>query len=158
MYEQQEVEIPFEYVNAAATTLVSFYPSQGVFAGGHTMNVVIRNLPAGSDALNTLVHFGSTKAQVLQVKRVGQQFSFVRVQVPSSARARSLSVTVQKEGNAASRVQFDFEYITGCDYEGQRSGVAYCKDGCESSLSCNCLLYTSPSPRDKRQSRMPSSA
>ena len=25
-------------------------------------------------------------------------------------------------------------------------------------LSCGCLLYTSPSPRDKRQSRMPSSA
>ena len=24
--------------------------------------------------------------------------------------------------------------------------------------SCSCLLYTSPSPRDKRQSRMPSSA
>ena len=26
------------------------------------------------------------------------------------------------------------------------------------SLLCGCLLYTSPSPRDKRQSRMPSSA
>ena len=25
-------------------------------------------------------------------------------------------------------------------------------------LACVCLLYTSPSPRDKRQSRMPSSA
>ena len=25
-------------------------------------------------------------------------------------------------------------------------------------ISCACLLYTSPSPRDKRQSRMPSSA
>ena len=25
-------------------------------------------------------------------------------------------------------------------------------------LNCSCLLYTSPSPRDKRQSRMPSSA
>ena len=25
-------------------------------------------------------------------------------------------------------------------------------------LVCTCLLYTSPSPRDKRQSRMPSSA
>ena len=24
--------------------------------------------------------------------------------------------------------------------------------------ACSCLLYTSPSPRDKRQSRMPSSA
>ena len=28
----------------------------------------------------------------------------------------------------------------------------------ESALYCVCLLYTSPSPRDKRQSRMPSSA
>ena len=28
----------------------------------------------------------------------------------------------------------------------------------ESNLSSDCLLYTSPSPRDKRQSRMPSSA
>ena len=27
-----------------------------------------------------------------------------------------------------------------------------------SHMSCGCLLYTSPSPRDKRQSRMPSSA
>ena len=26
------------------------------------------------------------------------------------------------------------------------------------SLSCTCLLYTSPSPRDQRGSRMPSSA
>ena len=25
-------------------------------------------------------------------------------------------------------------------------------------MSCNCLLYTSPSPRDMRRSRMPSSA
>ena len=26
------------------------------------------------------------------------------------------------------------------------------------AMACSCLLYTSPSPRDKRQSRMPSSA
>ena len=30
--------------------------------------------------------------------------------------------------------------------------------GLQSVLSLACLLYTSPSPRDKRQSRMPSSA
>ena len=30
--------------------------------------------------------------------------------------------------------------------------------GFELCLACTCLLYTSPSPRDKRQSRMPSSA
>ena len=29
---------------------------------------------------------------------------------------------------------------------------------CSLELNCFCLLYTSPSPRDKRQSRMPSSA
>ena len=31
-------------------------------------------------------------------------------------------------------------------------------NGSTITLSENCLLYTSPSPRDKRQSRMPSSA
>ena len=34
---------------------------------------------------------------------------------------------------------------------------ALCSGAC-SYISKNCLLYTSPSPRDKRQSRMPSSA
>ena len=32
------------------------------------------------------------------------------------------------------------------------------EDGSTESKNWNCLLYTSPSPRDKRQSRMPSSA
>ena len=36
--------------------------------------------------------------------------------------------------------------ITGFDYD---IGVALCED---------CLLYTSPSPRDRQKSRMPSSA
>ena len=31
-------------------------------------------------------------------------------------------------------------------------------DSCVKCGACTCLLYTSPSPRDKRQSRMPSSA
>ena len=31
-------------------------------------------------------------------------------------------------------------------------------EGLEAGMSRICLLYTSPSPRDKRQSRMPSSA
>ena len=30
--------------------------------------------------------------------------------------------------------------------------------GSEETMELDCLLYTSPSPRDKRQSRMPSSA
>ena len=40
-----------------------------------------------------------------------------------------------------------------------RSGAAHVDDGAdEAQQFVSCLLYTSPSPRDKRQSRMPSSA
>ena len=35
---------------------------------------------------------------------------------------------------------------------------AQATDTVNKSLNSSCLLYTSPSPRDKRQSRMPSSA
>ena len=39
------------------------------------------------------------------------------------------------------------------------SGVIFSEDGyIVTNLHIICLLYTSPSPRDKRQSRMPSSA
>ena len=43
---------------------------------------------------------------------------------------------------------------------GQRKRVAVAVELCgdPSALLLDCLLYTSPSPRDKRQSRMPSSA
>ena len=42
-------------------------------------------------------------------------------------------------------------YVNGVVKAGKESVVFWAKD-------YDCLLYTSPSPRDKRQSRMPSSA
>ena len=43
--------------------------------------------------------------------------------------------------------------------EAQDGGVLFQRnDGQLMILQADCLLYTSPSPRDKRQSRMPSSA
>ena len=43
--------------------------------------------------------------------------------------------------------------------QGLRShGLDYIDEAIANGASCVCLLYTSPSPRDKRQSRMPSSA
>ena len=56
-----------------------------------------------------------------------------------------------------------FVYMTRCD------GCGHCVDICPSDImhidetirrakNIDCLLYTSPSPRDKRQSRMPASA
>ena len=37
-------------------------------------------------------------------------------------------------------------------------GVEKAQETLRTALAMGCLLYTSPSPRDKRQSRMPSSA
>ena len=45
--------------------------------------------------------------------------------------------------------------------DNSRNRIFVCEDGVvrtEAADPSNCLLYTSPSPRDKRQSRMPSSA
>ena len=58
------------------------------------------------------------------------------------------------------------EYSKACledarlDARGAARRVDATRDGCERVLAelQACLLYTSPSPRDKRQSRMPSSA
>ena len=50
-------------------------------------------------------------------------------------------VTVQVAGAAAYMLKCQPKQATKADY-----------------INCTCLLYTSPSPRDKRQSRMPSSA
>ena len=46
--------------------------------------------------------------------------------------------------------QIEYEWIEACN----NSGLNYCKAG---KYDC-CLLYTSPSPRDRTRSRMPSSA
>ena len=37
-------------------------------------------------------------------------------------------------------------------------GVGFMGHGMASNILKNCLLYTSPSPRDRQKSRMPSSA
>ena len=55
--------------------------------------------------------------------------------------------------------------ITGTDYPIIQAPMSWIARAQLASAVCNaggmgiiCLLYTSPSPRDKRQSRMPSSA
>ena len=50
------------------------------------------------------------------------------------------------------------ENINYTDHTVDLSKYALFVDGVTSDPSKDCLLYTSPSPRDKRLSRMPSSA
>ena len=42
--------------------------------------------------------------------------------------------------------------------DGATDEAALLKQEIEEGLNCVCLLYTSPSPRDRQKSRMPSSA
>ena len=51
-------------------------------------------------------------------------------------------------------IESDFEKITGV----KEAISGYSGGGLDNPDYKTCLLYTSPSPRDKRQSRMPSSA
>ena len=50
--------------------------------------------------------------------------------------------------------------VDACDYESfsWNESLSFHMSTISSNLTRDCLLYTSPSPRDKRQSRMPSSA
>ena len=61
-----------------------------------------------------------------------------------------MEVHVQKGSRTGERRSM---YLRRSDFE--RYGFS---DGCPGCRDMVCLLYTSPSPRDKRQSRMPSSA
>ena len=61
-------------------------------------------------------------------------------------------------------VEADTDLAIGADQEAEVLGIVHIPLGLEegefilAGLCSICLLYTSPSPRDKRQSRMPSSA
>ena len=52
----------------------------------------------------------------------------------------------------------DYEYTRGNLYSIIEKGQEAINGILELAQDSDCLLYTSPSPRDKRQSRMPSSA
>ena len=76
----------------------------------------------------------------------------------SASRKQSSGDPKTSEGiDTVSRISI--KYAKGFWLE-ERDGcvVLNIKDPQESSHTHYCLLYTSPSPRDKRQSRMPSSA
>ena len=64
------------------------------------------------------------------------------------------SIVSNLEGIDSVRVNLPLEKATIRWSEGANEDLGAVRD----AISKGCLLYTSPSPRDKRQSRMPSSA
>ena len=79
----------------------------------------------------------------------------------SDASALALGrITVQSALGEPLRAEIDLPQITPAEADSLRATTAtpevFRAQGMEYTQTC--LLYTSPSPRDKRQSRMPSSA
>ena len=83
----------------------------------------------------------------------------------SRGRARKMKNVIQGDSGEVKIATFDYQFTTG---RGKQTRTHYQSVVSLQSneIQCpeftmrpkNCLLYTSPSPRDKRQSRMPSSA
>ena len=69
---------------------------------------------------------------------------------PDAEECSSDASWVDSEGDGC---QDYFDHPWWCDH-----AEDWAVDGVDASLKCCCLLYTSPSPRDQRGSRMPSSA
>ena len=63
----------------------------------------------------------------------------------------SLQIFPQIDAVVNNAGSYNYQSILDCSHKSFKSLINTSLDGC-------CLLYTSPSPRDKRQSRMPSSA
>ena len=101
---------------------------------------------------------------------VGQGFSGKKTQL-----GVKMSKTVKKVGALNLKTIIESDKLIFSDYEIlselttfiQKSNSFEAEEGCNDDLAMclviyawlvACLLYTSPSPRDKRQSRMPSSA
>ena len=77
------------------------------------------------------------------------EYGYLRVAAVNDTHLRCEFVETQRGDGAV----LDRFYVT-------RRGVTGAEgaEGAEDEVTSGCLLYTSPSPRDKRQSRMPSSA
>ena len=116
-----------------------------------------------STSIATATGLGAKMGQVLQdvktntASRIATSFAgLVGVTItPASANSKFLvsykcSMSTAN-GGYSGRVRL--VRITG----GSTTAI-YIGDASGSRSQCSCLLYTSPSPRDKRQSRMPSSA
>ena len=64
-------------------------------------------------------------------------------------------VTLTVNGKKYTQVVFD--HLLLADFIREKLKLTGTHIGCDTS-QCGCLLYTSPSPRDRTRSRMPSSA
>ena len=89
-------------------------------------------------------------------KKVKLRAFFIILVFISALLITFLVINSLKENVVYFKSPTEIKNLTQIDKKKIRIGGMVKKDSIE--VNSNCLLYTSPSPRDKRQSRMPSSA
>ena len=72
--------------------------------------------------------------------------------------ATKMTEALVKAGGTDKSVKFDFGDDGQVFASGTEATTENNEADCTISVSKDCLLYTSPSPRDRQKSRMPSSA
>ena len=112
----------------------------------------------------TVIAFGTlfNDIHVRHDDGAGNVISDIKVPIAYGPRQKFLArITQQAELNKATQItlpRMSFE-ITNISYDSSRkAGITQTFKAADSTDGNNCLLYTSPSPRDLSTSRMPSSA
>ena len=76
------------------------------------------------------------------------RWAMIREFIQNAYDAQATTIDFRLTINAAGRIELHVD----------DDGIGMDRDTLENVLLCICLLYTSPSPRDRTRSRMPSSA
>ena len=108
-----------------------------------------RDAETKSDALRTRLDAATREAAREAARAAGVEEELREARAEVSAAGRALS--------QATRERVSTEESLRAELASQAQGFAAERDAYHATRDA-CLLYTSPSPRDKRQSRMPSSA
>ena len=106
---------------------------------------------------------GATLAKIPDGLKMGEDFPFIcDICLGPNPYIRMMKLPMARECKISGRPYTAFRWQPGAEARYKETiicaEVAIAKNVCQVCLMDICLLYTSPSPRDKRQSRMPSSA
>ena len=124
--------------------------------------------PTGDFASSSLLEIGASAAELADISSSQEDFGIGYAKVNSSVFGLELSGSgVSAASYTASLDSSNDNYITkvfGENPRGDKEAYVYLNlpanqtDITPAAISISCLLYTSPSPRDRQKSRMPSSA
>ena len=121
----------------------------------------VQYLSAGTDNASTVFSDNETIAASVGVTHGSSSYA---VDIPSATTFTATSTTASDPAGPASaqgcaaNIEPGTYYVRGMFVENTEQVVVVNPYSNKVGARIGCLLYTSPSPRDKRQSRMPSSA